>query len=154
MPEYNIITSPAEYAAAAALFTEYANWLGIDLGFQHFEQELQALDKMYSAPQGAIILCKIENEYVACVGVRKLKDDIAELKRMYVKPGYRRKGIAGTLMEMSLKLAREAGYKKIVLDTLNTMTDAMNLYVSFGFAEIAPYYHNPNTTVVYFEREL
>ena len=154
MPEYIIVNSPEEYQAAAKLFTEYAQWLGIDLSFQHFDEELQILETMYGPPEGGIILCKQDNEFIASVAIRKFADGIAELKRMYVQPAYQQSGIGKTLMENSIELAIACGYKKIVLDTLNDMIPAIRLYKKYGFAEIPAYYHNPNATVVYFEKVL
>lgn len=154
MPEYINVKAPHEYKAAAGLFAEYAKWLGIDLSFQHFDEELGSLEQMYAAIYGGIILCKEDNEFVGCVAVRKFADGIAELKRMYVKPVFQQQGIGKKLLERSISMARERGYKKIVLDTLNNMTPAIQLYKQFGFQEIPAYYHNPNTTVVYFEKKL
>ena len=154
MPEYIIVKSKDEYKAAAILFAEYANWLGIDLSFQHFEEELKSLEQMYAAIYGGIILCKEDNEFIGCVAIRKFADNIAELKRMYVQPACQQRGIGKALMERSIKLAADCGYKKIVLDTLNDMTAAIQLYKQYGFEEIPAYYHNPNATVVYFEKEL
>ena len=148
------INTDEQYKAAALLFQEYATWLGVDLCFQGFEEEVKDLQKMYSLPNGGIFLCEMNGEYVACVGVRRIDDTRAELKRMYVQPQLQHKGIGTALLESALKLAKECGYKKIQLDTLNTMTPAMNLYLKNGFVEIPAYYHNPIETAVYFERVL
>jgi putative acetyltransferase len=154
MPEYIIVNTAEEYKASAGLFTEYAQWLGIDLSFQHFDEELQALEKMYGPPDGGIILCKDNDKFIACVAIRKFEEGIAELKRMYVQPACQHKGIGKILMERSIELARSAGYKKIVLDTLNDMTPAIQLYTQYGFTETTAYYYNPNATVVYFKKDL
>ena len=154
MPEYFLARSTEEYNAAAKLFAEYAAWLAIDLGFQHFKEELTTLKKMYAPPSGGIILCKEENNFIACVGIRKIDNDIAELKRMFVQPAHQQKGIANMLMIRSIELARQCGYKIIRLDTLDTMAPAISLYKKFGFTETAPYYHNPNSNAVYFELKL
>ena len=143
-----------EYAHAAILFKEYADWLHIDLSFQHFDEELTALKRMYAAPQGTIILCKKEKMHIACVAVRPINAEIAELKRMYVKSDYQHNGIGQTLLKKSIKFAKEAGYQKIRLDTLNTMIPAMNLYEKNGFNKIPAYYNNPEPTAVYFEKQL
>ena len=91
---------------------------------------------------------------MACVGVRRFADEIGEIKRMYVKPAYRRKGIAEELLKKALEFATKAGYHKVVLDTLDTMTPAMNLYMKKGFEKVPAYYHNPEPGAVYFEKEL
>lgn len=143
-----------EYGQAAILFKEYAIWLNIDLSFQHFEEELTALKKMYASPQGTIILCRKDNVPVACVAVRPISKEIAELKRMYVKPDCQHNGIGQTLLNLSIRFAIEAGYHKIRLDTLNTMVPAMSLYEKNGFYTIPSYYFNPESTAVFYEKIL
>ncbi len=154
MLDYIVVSNGEEYRVAATLFKVYAEWLGIDLGFQNFEDELLSLQKMYRPPHGTIILCKDDHEFVACVAVRPIHDKIAELKRMYVKPNFQRKGIGEELLRLSLAFAKNAGYKKARLDTLNTMLPAMSLYKKNGFKEIPAYYYNPEPTAVYFEKSL
>lgn len=154
MIDYILATTKEEYNAAAVLFREYAAWLNIDLCFQNFEAELLQLDSMYASPVGGIILCREENEYIGCVGIRKIDDETAEMKRMWVKTGHHGKGIGSELLNRALQLAKDCGYKKIRLDTLNTMAPAISLYRKNGFAEIAPYYHNPDERALYFEKLL
>jgi len=154
MPEYIYVTTEQEYEAAAILFNEYAAWLSIDLCFQHFSEELQQLGSMYAPPSGAIILAKLDNEFIGCVGIRKINTGIAELKRMYVKPALHHKGIGKTLLEKALLLAKKFNYEKIRLDTLSNMLPAITLYKKYGFYEIPAYYYNPEKTVVYFEKQL
>ncbi len=154
MPEFIRVNTREEYGVAAELFREYALEIGIDLGFQDFEQELLELNTMYAKPQGGIILCRVEEDFVACVAIRKQADGIAELKRMYVRPEFQNLGIGRILMERAIELAKELGYEKIRLDTLDTMLPAIHLYKTYGFTEIPAYYHNPISNAVYFERAL
>jgi len=154
MTEYLLVKTDEEYRAAAALFAEYAAWLNIDLSFQHFEEELQQLKSMYSDSVGGIILCSVSNSFTGCVAIRKITGDIAELKRMYVQPAQRHKGIGKKLLEEAVLLAKKCNYKYIRLDTLSNMTPAINLYKSQGFYEIGAYYNNPVSTAVYFEKQL
>lgn len=154
MFEYITVSSEEEYLQAGILFREYSDWLKIDLTFQNFEVELKELKKMYEPPKGTIILCKQGENYIACVAVRPNLDLIAELKRMYVKPAFQKKGIGQILLNGSLQFAIEAGYKKIRLDTLNTMNPAMSLYEKNGFYQTEAYYFNPEKSAVYYEREL
>ena len=154
MIEYIKAVSGENYAQAAMLFREYAAWLNIDLSFQHFSEELSSLQSMYSEPLGAIILAKAAGEYAGCIAVRKFEERIAELKRMYVRPSQRGKGLGDALLRVALEKARELGYQKIRLDTLSNMAPAIALYKKYGFHEIAAYYHNPEQNVVYFEKEL
>jgi putative acetyltransferase len=154
MREYLIVKTDKEYNAAIRLFKEYAEWLNIDLGFQHFQEELQNLKAMYNSADGGIILCKEKDNFIACVAIRKIAKDIAELKRMYVQPAHQHKGIGKTLLEKAITLAVNCNYKYIRLDTLNHMTPAINLYKKNGFYEIDAYYNNPVSTAVYFEKKL
>jgi putative acetyltransferase len=151
MVDYLIANTDEEYCNAAILFKEYAAWLNIDLSFQHFEEELMQLKTMYGTPEGGIILCKAENEFIGCAGIRKIDNDIAELKRMFIKPAYQKQGIGKELLQKAVELATNLNYNIIRLDTLNYMTAAINLYKKYGFYEIPAYYHNPNKTAVYFE---
>ena len=154
MVDHIIAKTDEEYSNSEILFKEYAAWLNIDLSFQHFNDELLQLKTMYAAPKGGIILCTEKNEFIGCVGIRKIETDIAELKRMFIKPAYQKRGIGKTLLEKAIELAIRLNYKTIRLDTLNYMTAAINLYKQYGFYEIPPYYHNPNKTAVYFEIKL
>jgi ribosomal protein S18 acetylase RimI-like enzyme len=154
MGEIIIAKGPQDYKVAAGLFQLYADWLNIDLSFQHFNEEMAQLEIMYGPPSGAIVLYKHESNYEGCVGIRAINNETAELKRMYVIPSQQRKGIGNILLHEALKMAKGMGYKTIRLDTLKTMTSAMNLYKKFGFKEIPAYYFNPNDTAVYFEKSL
>lgn len=154
MAKITIANTEIEYNAAATLFKEYAAWLNIDLGFQKFEEELLQLKEMYAFPVGAILLSKNEYIYTGCVAVRKKENDIAELKRMFIKSNHRKEGIGALLLQKALEIATELHYKKIRLDTLDTMTPAINLYKKFGFYEIEPYYFNPEKNAVFFEKVL
>ncbi len=154
MPENIHAITDQHYEAAAVLFRQYAGWLNIDLSFQHFEEELSQLKSMYAAPFGGIILCKENNEYAGCIAIRTIDADTAELKRMYVKPAFQKHGIGNMLLQDALTLARKYNYRRIRLDTLSNMLPAINLYKRNGFYEIPPYYFNPETTAVFFEKFL
>lgn len=151
MTDYLIAETAEDYRNAAMLFQEYAAWLNIDLGFQHFEEELDALQTMYAKPEGGIILCQTTGGMIGCVGIRKINDDTAELKRMYIKPAFQNRGMGKQLLQKAIELACSLHYKSIRLDTLDHMTAAINLYKKFGFCEIPAYYHNPNKNALYFE---
>ena len=142
------------YAAAASLFREYAAWLNIDLCFQGFEEELAHLNEMYASPSGVIFLSMEADIFTGCVAVRKKDEEVAELKRMYIKPGYRKGGLGSALLQKALDAAKEMGYKKIRLDTLSNMTNAIDLYTKFGFYAIEPYYFNPEKNALFFEKKL
>jgi ribosomal protein S18 acetylase RimI-like enzyme len=140
-----------EIAAAAALFREYADWLGIDLSFQGFEAELASLPGKYAPPLGELMLaCSPDGGALGCVAVRPLEGAaVCEMKRLYVRPAARGLGIGSTLVTAIIKSAEELGYAQMKLDTLPSMTEAFALYKRCGFLEIPAYYHNPVAGTVY-----
>nr|WP_295922121.1 GNAT family N-acetyltransferase [uncultured Dyadobacter sp.] len=149
-----IAHSDADFEAGKSLFTEYANSLTIDLAFQRFADELQTIRVQYGPPSGALLLAEVGGQVVGCAGVRRQAPDIAELKRMYVQPGYRGYKLGKLLLERSLSVAADLGYQKIRLDTLAGMTGARRLYEHFGFEVIPAYYPNPHEDAIYMEKVL
>lgn len=122
-----------------ALFLEYASALGVDLSFQHFDDELAQLETFYET----ILVARWGGELAGCVALRKLDDDVCEMKRLYVRPAYRQYGAGRALAERIIDIARRRGYRAMRLDTLPSMGSAMRLYESLGFVDIAPYRFNP-----------
>ena len=145
-----------EIAAAAALFREYADWLGIDLSFQGFEAELASLPGKYAPPTGELMLaCASVGGALGCVAVRPLDGlTICEMKRLYVRPAARGLGIGAALVGAIITSAEELGYAEMRLDTLPTMPEAFALYERFGFLQIPAYYHNPVPGTVYLGKRL
>jgi len=141
--------TPEELASARTIFREYAGSLGVDLGFQNFEEELAALPGDYAPPRGALVLAHVEGgrEVAGCCALRPLDTvdypNAAEMKRLYVRPAFRGLGLGRRLTEAILDAARAAGYACVLLDTLDDMESARALYEDLGFAEVPPYYHNP-----------
>jgi len=136
------------------LFIEYANYLNIDLSFQNFKEELKALPGDYAPPDGCILLAYYNDKLTGCVGVRKLNDNICEMKRLYVRPAFRKKNIGKELSNAIIQKAKEIGYKFMRLDTLPFMREAIALYLSLGFQEIASYRYNPFEGAKFYEIKL
>lgn len=147
-------TSPEQIQIAANLFREYQSYLNVDLCFQGFEQELATLPGKYAEPGGAILLAEHGEQIAGCVAVRLLKDDICEMKRLYVTEGFRGLSAGRMLAEAVIEKAKQLGYKRMQLDTLQRLERAVGLYTKLGFKEIQPYYTNPLNEVVYWELDL
>jgi len=135
-----ITIAPADdLTIVRALITEYANSLGVDLSFQNLDHELATLDTFYEQ----ILVARDEQNAAGCVALRRIDDEICEMKRLYVRPAFRGHDLGRRLADRIIKEARQRGYKRMRLDTLPTMTAAIPLYRSLGFVEIEPYRFNP-----------
>ncbi|RPH34912.1 GNAT family N-acetyltransferase [bacterium] len=136
------------------LFEEYERSLGFDLCFQDFSRELAGLPGAYAPPDGWLLLVTSGHAPVGCAGIRKIGHGICELKRMYVRPGFRGLKLGRRLALLLIAEARRIGYQKMRLDTIGTMVEAIGLYRSLGFRTIEPYYNNPVAGALYMELDL
>lgn len=148
-PRIDLI-SPADaegWAATRAILQEYSQSLAVDLGFQGFEAELQGLPGDYQLPGGLMLLALVDGAVAGCGAFRPLPDadyaNACEMKRLYVRPAFRRFGLGRTLAQALMDRATEAGYSAMLLDTLDDMEAARGLYESLGFEEVPPFYFNP-----------
>lgn len=144
----------AEIEEVRKLFREYEVFLDVDLCFQGFEEELAGLPGKYSHPNGYLLIGLKEDRIVGCVALRKLDDSVCEMKRLFVRPEARGTGLGRRLAHEIILVAQELGYSLMRLDTLDKLTDAMNLYQTLGFHRTGPYYENPLRGVVFWELEL
>lgn len=133
----------AELEHVRQFFRNYAAWLGVDLSFQEFDQEMGSLPGRYSAPQGRLLYAECDGSPAGCVGIRPLSDGVCELKRLYVSPTHRGRGVGRELAIAAIRAAREIGYQRILLDTLPNMRIALKLYRELGFTEAPAYYQAP-----------
>lgn len=143
--------SAQDWRVARRLVEEYAAALGVDLGFQDFASELAHFESQYAAPTGAFLLARAGAATVGCVGLRRFADDSGEIKRLYVAPAGRGRGTGESLVRAVVAAGRRLGYRRLVLDTLPTMTAAQQLYGRLGFRPVAPYRYNPVAGSAYLE---
>ena len=125
------------------MLKEYVDWIGLDLAFQEIDAELAGLPGEYAPPGGALFVADHNGRLLGMIGIRPFAGAISEMKRLYVRPEARGRGLAKQLIAAALDEARRLGYEEIRLDTLPMMGDAQSLYVSLGFADIPPYYDTP-----------
>ena len=133
----------ADVAPVRELFRAYQRELGVDLGFQDFEQELAGLPGAYAPPCGRLLLARCGTEAAGCVAMRALAGDDCEMKRLYVRPEFRAARLGLLLAERVIAEARALGYRRMCLDTLPGMERAQRMYEALGFRDIAPYRFNP-----------
>ena len=147
--------SPTQIARARELFIEYAQSLGFSLCFQNFDRELADLPGGYAPPEGRLLLAEYESQLAGCVALHKLEPGVCEMKRLYLRPHFRGKGLGRVLADHIIAEARHIGYQSMRLDTVEpVMKDAVAMYRRLGFREIDPYCTNPIAGALYMELSL
>ncbi len=145
--------SGAQWNAARRLVEAYVASLNLDLSFQDIAHELAHLAEAYGPPHGAFVLAQEGSEALGCVGVRPFDDGIGEIKRLYVAPEARGRGLGRSLAEAAIAEGRRMGYRGLRLDTLPSMKAAHALYTSLGFRPIEAYRFNPVPGTAFLELE-
>jgi GNAT superfamily N-acetyltransferase len=155
LPIITMAQSAVQIAQVRELFSEYAKSLGFSLCFQSFDQELASLPGDYAPPGGRLLLAEYDGHLAGCAALHKLDAEVCEMKRLYLRPEFRGKGLGRALAEKILSEARAIGYKRLRLDTVEpVMKDAVVMYRKIGFKEIAPYRENPIAGALYMELDL
>ena len=144
--------TPAEYGVFTELVIEYLASLPFSADFQDTDRELAEITVQYGpAGRGVALLARAGDATVGITGIRDLGASRCELKRMYVRPSWRGRGLGRLLCEAALRFAGEFGYASVRLDTLPSMDAAVQLYRSLGFVDIPAYRHNPIDGAVFLE---
>jgi GNAT superfamily N-acetyltransferase len=147
--------SPVQIAQVHDLFLEYAQSLGFSLCFQNFDKELAGLPGDYAPPEGRLLLAEFAGGVAGCVALHKIEAGTCEMKRLYLRPKFRGKGLGRLLAEAIIAEARKIGYERMRLDTVEpVMKDAVAMYRRLGFREIAAYRANPMPGTLYMELAL
>ncbi len=136
------------------LVIEYTKFLGRDLSFQHVDDELDDLSAKYAPPEGRLLCAEINGKIIGCVAYHKHNDNRCEMKRLFVREGYREHRAGSKLIEAIINFARADGFSEMVLDTIKPLQSAIRLYKKFGFVECEPYYFNPMSDVIYMKKIL
>lgn len=159
-PDIQLVTpeSPEDWQETRLVLREYANSLDVDLCFQGFEEELAELPGAYAQPGGLMLLATVDGAIAGSGAFRPLPDsdypNACEMKRLFVRPAFRRFGLGRVLAQALMDRATEAGYSSMLLDTLDDMEAARGLYESLGFVEVPPFYFNPIPGAHYLKAEL
>ncbi len=150
--------TPQALEQVRTLFHEYQASLTIDLCFQGFAEELAGLPGDYAEPEGLLLLAVVNGTPAGCGGFRALRHsdhvNACEMKRLFVRPAYRRIGLGRQMAVHLMSGAQLVGYSTMLLDTLSEMETARALYQELGFAEVAPYYLNPVAGAHHLKAEL
>jgi putative acetyltransferase len=148
------VTSDQDFEVTRNLFEEYAAGLGVSLCFQNFAYELDNLRQVYGPPGGCVLLARSDETTIGCVALRPFSAGVCEMKRLYVRPAARGLSAGRLLVNEIIKRARLFGYHKMILDTLDSMQQAQQLYRSMGFREFKPDHTVPLDGLLYMELEL
>jgi GNAT superfamily N-acetyltransferase len=149
------VRDEADLKAVIALFYAYADYLGVDLTYQNFAEEMAAMPGKYAPPEGVLLLAKnMDGAALGCVGLRRMGDGVCEMKRLYVTPGARGLGLGQALAGAVVAEARRIGYREMKLDTLPRLEAAIALYRAMGFRQIPAYYDTPIAGTLFFSLKL
>jgi putative acetyltransferase len=145
---------PDDHAIVEELFREYVASLAEDISFQDVDDELASLPGKYARPGGVVLIARDGNEAAGAIAYRMAEPGVCEMKRLYLRPAFRGRGLGRELANELIEHARSQGYRTMLLDTLASMSSARALYRDLGFAPVAPYYDNPLPGVMYMGLEL
>ena len=159
--EFEIVPAYEHGEQIAELFSEYTQMLKDNdpkmesyLELQRYDDELADLHHKYGEPDGRLYIAYLGEKSAGCVGMKRQDERSCELKRLYVRPEYRGRGLARYLTELILGEAKKAGYERVLLDTLSFLGEAQALYKSIGFYEIPKYLESPMEDAIYMRYDL
>ena len=144
------ITDGKPYIAQVkSLLEEYISSLGRDLNFQGIEEELSDPAAKYTPPEGKLLVALKNGIICGMMAYHRHSDERCEMKRLYVRPAFRGRGLRRLLSERIIADARSLGFREMLLDTLPFLREAIALYRSLGFEEVAQYNDSPMSDAIY-----
>ena len=145
-----------DYPLVEGLMREYIDWLPLDASdLQDVEREMSEVSVEYGPPKGLAVLAALDDDLAGVAGVRRISIGVAELKRMWVRPTARRRGVGRWLADRAIAEARAMGYRSVRLDTISDVrSEANHLYKSLGFDDVSPYQTNPLPAARFMELNL
>ena len=151
------VETPDDIDAVKRLIMGYVDWLGLDLSYQNYDEELAAIPGgVYDAPAGALLIAvDAHGDHLGCIGLKAFgKDGACEMKRLFVAPEGRGRGVGQALIAAIVGAAERIGYREMLLDTLPTMEGAIRLYEAAGFRQVPAYYETPIEETLFFAKNL
>jgi ribosomal protein S18 acetylase RimI-like enzyme len=137
------VQTASELEQVKDLFRAYFQFLAqeddLDISYQGIEEELASLPGKFTPPDGRLIMAVMSEQPIGCAALRRIDEQVCELKRMFVLPQFRGQGIGKALASKLIEDGRTIGYECMRLDTANFWTAAIRLYESLGFQRIEPY---------------
>lgn len=130
------VISPQDLACVRELFQQYAESVRNSYSLPGFDEELAGLPGDYGPPTGRLFVAQCGRLAVGCAALRKTGEGVCEMRRLYVRPGFRGQGVGHLLADAVLGAAREIGYERMRLDTVASMEDAVSLYHTLGFRDV------------------
>lgn len=146
--------TPEQIGSVRSLFAEYVAGLPVDVSYEKVPRESADLPGAYGPPRGELLLVLVDGEPAGCIALRPLDGDICEMKRVYLRPAWRGRGIGRLMAESIIAAARRIGYRRMRLDTIPALKPALSLYRSLGFRVIAPYRDIPSDRALFLELKL
>ena len=154
MIEFKEVESKAQITTVKGLFLEYAKWLNYRTCFDNFEQEVEGLPGEYAAPDGCLLLGLYEDVPAGCVALRKVKNGVCEMRRLWVREKFRGQNVGWNLAEETITRAKKMGYKKMILETIPLMERAISIYQILGFKQTSSNTASNGDEVIHMELTL
>jgi ribosomal protein S18 acetylase RimI-like enzyme len=139
---------PADHEGVSRELAAYLGFLGEEMDAAGIDHDVADWQGEYDGRAGVmLVVVAPEGKVVGTAAVRRLAPGVVELKRMWLRPACRGRGIARVLMDRCLEEARALGARVLRLDSERRLEAAVRLYRSYGFEEISDYNRNPRADV-------